>query len=402
MKKIRGLTGPMGPIVLSCALAACGPPTNTQDAGGDVAGDTVTPNDGPVGPSFAVPFVPGISPMDNAPRVIQVTASSETLGQEGFAYTATPAEGDIVFVDGWEVRFTSILLSVSGVRLDLPAGNAADQSMVGAAVAREPRTFAIDLKKMGNFPGAGGGTETSIPLFAFTQTGAGAPLDPMVRYAFSFDVVNASANATNVNLTQAQFADYNEMIAKQWSTLVSGTATYRGRAPEPMSAAASYPQSVGFRFGFSAPASYINCNNPDNGMDSAPGVAPRTTGPVRAQVTFHTDHFFWLRLNVEDPPLHFDQFAARARMMGANAEVSLEDLQGVAPTNLMDRMNRPIVDRGEQTMGYMRRTERLAGEPNGATGVDDMRTFVAFAARGMGHMNADGLCAIRPLGALRP
>jgi hypothetical protein len=383
------------------ALVHCSPTPPPPD-GGDAAvvADGSSPSDASVGPAFERPFDPGITPMTNTARTIQVTVSSEQLGQEGFAYTPMPGMGEIVFVDGWEVRFDQILGTIGDIRLNMPGSNPSDMSVVGAEVLREPRAFAIDVKKMGSFVGAGGAPETSIPLFSMQQTRAGAPLDPTVRYAFSFASVRARGDATNVNLSREQFADYNEMIAKGWTFLLVGNATYRGRAPMPGTPEADYPTTIRFRYGFGAPAEYLNCQNPDNGADGAPGVAPRTTGAVRAQITFHIDHLFWLRLNVEDPPPRFDHFAARARpaAMGAAALSTLDDLMGVSPNNIVDRMMRPVPDRGGQTMGYTAPGPRLIAESNGATSGDDLRSFIAFSSRAMMHLNADGLCFTRPTG----
>jgi hypothetical protein len=384
------------------ALLRCAPAATPAD-GGDASffGDGAAGSDAAVGPMFELPFEPGITRMSNSPGSIHVTVSSEQLGQAGFSYTPTPAAGEIVFVDGWEVRFDQILATIGEVRLNLPGSNPSDLSVVGAEVLRERRAFAIDAKKMGALAGAGGGAETAIPLFAMQQTGAGAPLDPMVRYAFSFATVRARGDATNVNLSREQFADYNEMIARGWTLLLTGTATYRGRTPTAATPEADYPSTIRFRYGFGAPAEYINCQNPDNGADGAPGVAPRPTGAVRAQITLHVDHLFWLRLNVEDPPPRFDHFAARARVgsMGAAGLSSLDDLMGVAPNNIVDRMMRPVSDRGGQTAGYVAPAMRLIAESNGSSGIDDLRSFVAFSSRAMMHMNADGLCFTRPSGA---
>jgi hypothetical protein len=160
---------------------------------------------------------------------------------------------------------------------------------------------------------------------------------------------------------------------------------------------------VRFRYGFSAPASYINCANPENGMGDAAGIAPRTTGAARGQITLHMEHLFWLRLNVEDPAAHFDHLAARATpgAMGQPALSVLDDLAGVTANNIVDRMMRPVADRGDQTMGYTRLGERLTAELNGASGIDDLRGFMAFSARSMAHLNADGLCFVRPPGPIR-
>lgn len=338
----------------------------------------------------------------NTPRTIQVSISSEGFGQQGFPYTAAPPAGEPVFVDGWEVRFTRILVTVKNVRLNAPGASASDPASVGASVALNPRAYAVNVQKAGPVTGASGGEETAIPLFVFTAADSGAALDSTVRYAFSYDTVPATMAATNVNLDDGDQTAYQTMITRGWTQLIEGTATYRGTAPAAGSPFTSYPTAVRFSFGFGAPSTYANCVNPDNGASEAPGVQPSANGRARAQITFHMDHAFWEALGREDPPLHFDPIAARATGSGAMGMVTLDDLMGVVPTNLRDRMNRAVPDRGGQTMGYTpRNAMALSLDPGGTAGINDLRDFVAFSTRASGHLNADGLCAVRPAGALR-
>nr|MBK7070434.1 hypothetical protein [Deltaproteobacteria bacterium] len=222
-----------------------------------------------------------------------------------------------------------------------------------------------------------------------------------MRYAFSYDGVAATPGATNVNLDAAGVALYEQMIRRGWSQYIEGTATYRGAATGLAPAFADYPTAVTFRLGWAAPAQYINCYNPENGGDEMPGVQPSASTAARAQITFHMDHLFWGALGVENPPLHFDQYASRARTTAGVSEVTLDDLQGVAPTNLLDRMMRPVPDRGAQTMGYTPRSaSALSFDLGGTSGIRDLRDFVTFSARSYGHLNADGLCFVRPSGAI--
>ena len=350
----------------------------------------------------ATPVQSAFTMATNAPRTVQVSISSEGFGQQGFAYAAMPPDGEPVFVDGWEVRFTRILVTVKNVRLNGPGTTPSDPAAVGGAVALNPRAYAVNVQKAGPVTGAGGGEETAIPLFVFTAADSGAALDPTVRYAFSYDAVAATMAATNVNLDAGDVTAYQTMVTRGWTQLLEGTATYRGTAPAPGSAFAAFPTAVRFSFGFGAPSTYANCNNPDNGADGAPGVQPSANGRARAQITFHMDHAFWESLGREDPPLHFDPIAARAMGSGAMGVVTLDDLMGVVPTNLRDRMSRAVADRGGQTMGYTaRNAAALSLDPGGTAGINDLRDFVAFSARASGHLNADGLCAVRPSGALR-
>ena len=379
-------------LLAMLTLAACGDDA-TPNGAAPVYPGTDALGDSPV----AAPFTTST----NAPRTIQVSVSSESLGQQGFDYNATPAMGDLVFVDGWELRFTRILVTVKNVRLNERGASVTDPASVGAAVATNPRAYAINAHRAGPLTGASGGGETAIPLFVFTAADSGASLDTATRYALSYDVVAASMAATNVNLDAADLGAYRSMISRGWTLLIEGDATYRGVAPSAGTVFEGYPTAVHFSFGFGAPARYLNCRNPDNGGEDTPGVQPSAVGRARAQLTFHMDHAFWEALNREDPPLHFDQFASRAQSSGGSFSVALDDLVGVIPTNLRDRMNRPVPDRGTQTMGYTARNPAaLSFDTGGASGVSDLRDFVAFSARASGHLNADGLCFVRPSAAI--
>lgn len=350
----------------------------------------------------ATPMAPAFTPMTSAPRTVQVSISSESFGQQGFPWSASPPAGEPVFVDGWALRFSRILVTVKDIRLNGPGTTPSDPAAVGAAVALNPRAYAVNVQRTGSLTGAGGGDETAVPLFVFAAADSGASLDATVRYALSYDLVTATRQATNINLDGDDLTAYQRMIDRGWTQLVEGTATYRGATPAAGSAFASYPTAVSFSFGYGAPARYANCVNPDNGGDATPGVQPSATRHARAQLTLHMDHLFWEALGREDPPLHFDPMAARATGDASAARVTLDDLVGVVPTNLRDRMNRSVPDRGAQTMGYTARNPMaLSLDPGGASGINDLRDFVVYSARASGHLNADGLCAVRSTGPLR-
>lgn len=397
--RLSSVTLVLAVLLSGCSDAPAPSDASVTDAGADVvipSGDAAV-----LPPSFATPAAPAFTATTRDPRTIQVSVSSEDLGQQGFDYTSMPAAGAIVFVDGWELRFSRILVTLGNIRINLPGASTSDQSSVGAAVASVPGSFAVDVQKPGPLTGAGGAPETAIPLAVIRAPSAGGSLDTTVRYAFSYDGVAATPGATNVNLDAAGVGLYEQMIRRGWSQYIEGTATYRGTATGLAPAFADYPTSVTFRLGWAAPAQYINCNNPENGGDESPGVQPSASTAARAQVTFHMDHLFWGALGVEDPPLHFDQYASRARTTAGVSEVTLDDLQGVVPTNLLDRMMRPVPDRGAQTMGYTPRSaSALSFDLGGTSGIRDLRDFVTFSARSYGHLNADGLCFVRPSGAI--
>lgn len=396
------MTAHKGLCLAAALCAACGASPNPSDAGaadGGAADASIDASDASLPQAFRTPVAPAFTSSTSAPRTINVAITGEGEAQEGFDYTASPTPGARVFVDGWELRFARVITTVANVRLNGPGAMPSDRSVVGAAVFTSPRAFAVDLAKRGPLTGSDG--DTAIPLLVISGADGGGALDPAVRYAFSYDLVRASAAATNVNLDGDGVTAYEEMLRRGWTWRVEGTATYRGTPAMAGSAFAAYPTAVRFALGFGADARYVNCDNPDNGADM-PGVAPGAGAAVTAQITVHVDHLFWGALGVEDPPLRFDAFAARARMGDATAEVTLDDLMGVVPTNLRDRMNVVVPDRGGQTAGYTpRNPNALSFDLGGNTGITDLRDFVAFSQRASGHLNGDGLCAVRPVGGFR-
>lgn len=338
----------------------------------------------------------------STPRSVRVSLSGEQYGQNGFPYSANPGPSEPVFVDGWEVDFELYLVSVGNVRLNLPGADPTVRQNVGGLVAQVAGPWIANVHNPGPDVGAAGPPEAAWPLFTFTQGDNGAPLDPTIRYAFSYDFVPASATAQRVGLTAADNADVQTMIDHRWTSLVRGTATYRGRASTATvdPTFRSYPTVVRFTWGWSAPASYVNCHNPSLGEEDIPanrGVQPSTSASARAQMTVHIDHFYWDTANVDSAPIHFDAIAARARMVNGMYQVSFDDLAGASYSAPTDLMGNPVLDRGAQTAGYTR-TGPLLYQLNSATGITDLRTFLAHNARTQGHMNAEGSCYVQPVG----
>jgi hypothetical protein len=194
-----------------------------------------------------------------------------------------------------------------------------------------------------------------------------------------------------------------QMIEHGWVKYFAGTATYRGRIPSESvdPSFRAYPTVVKFAFGFADPARYVNCHNPEIGDEDEPanrGLRPSESGTTRAQLTFHTDHFFWDQADVEGTPLRFDPLAARVSGFGddsAEHDVSMSDLQDVSASALSDRNGKAVRDRGDQTQGY---SPDVGAPPvfgsNGVAEITDLRSFVAYNNRGQGHLNSDGLCLV--------
>lgn len=371
-------------------------------AGAEAPRDAQAPDELPS--DFFTAKRPAFSRSDDEAETIQVSASGEALAQIGYDYSATPGD-EPVFVDGWELRFDRYLVVIERVRVSELGADPDMRSLLGKSVVEQRGPWVVDLHKNGPIVGAGGAPETAVPLAVLR-----ARFDTTRTYAFSYETGPATYAVQNTNLVEADREALQEMIDHGWVKYISGRARYRGRDPNDSldPTFQVYPEQVHFAFGFADPARYLNCHNPEIGEQDEPvnrGVRPNATGAVRAQLTFHSDHFFWDQADVEGTPLRFDALAARAQGFGddpgSSHELRMEDLQGVPPSALVNRRGDPVRDRAGQTEGY----QAGPGAPpvyatNGAAEIEDLRSFVAYNNRGQGHLNSDGLCLVEPNGEL--
>jgi hypothetical protein len=354
-----------------------------------------------------------ISPPDPGANGIWFTASGEVLALGGYPFP--PASADTVaFVDGWALQFSELLVTVDNLRLaqnpDLIPG---DESQTGPEVARITGPWAIDLHKGGPLPGKGGQGEQAVPIASLTgqNENSCAPFDLTQRYAFSFDVIPASVSALNVNLDEQGLADYAEMIAKGYTVLYVGTATFSGNSsgngctpndPEFAKTPLTQGSAVNFRFGFRSPTSYLNCQNPDNqsaapfaGEEYQRGLYALANRSVRAQVTLHTDHPFW-DSTTHDSPLHFDQIAARYTGSTGTLTAVVEELTNVDYTYFTDAQGSAL--RWRDCVG-----SNFVPPDNGTMHFNDTAgavlanyaQFMTYNQRTQGHLNSDGLCYVR-------
>lgn len=376
-------------IMSSVALAACGDDSTMAPA--DMSGVDQPPPQGG----------------------FQMTVSGEELASTGFAFPPAGPD-DPAFVDGWEVKVTSALVVFDHVRLsDNPDKSAADQSQTDGVVAQLDGPWVAQLSASGGIDGKGGAAERAFPFgtLANQNKNGNAPFDPTKRYAFSFDVVAATASATKINLTAADAADYEEMISKGWTVLYQGTATWKGTSCTTTNAAydfASFPKQVKFKFGLKTPTNALNCQNPDNdpaaglgGEEHQRGVQAKQGQTTIAQVTFHLDHPFWESL-VEDAPMKFDQFAALAKMVGGAYVVTQDDLVGVNYTAIKDGSGNAVPWRScvadytppNANPGMGLDSGAVPYNPTGTAtqGLRDLLDYFAYNQTTQTHLNADGLC----------
>ncbi len=357
----------------------------------------------------------GCSSNDKNGSKIQFSASGEVLALAGYDFPPATSD-DAALVDGWEVRFSKLLVTLDHITLsENPDRAASDQSLTGKKVAELDGPWAIDLHQGGPLAGKGGGDEQAFTIATLDNQNlnGGAPFELDTRYAFGFDIVAATDAATKLQLA-ADDPDYAAMVDNGWAVLYVGTATWKGGATCTSSNDGfdfgKLPTRVTFRLGFKSPTSYVNCQNPDNDPANAlgdeeheRGVQVKPNATVVAQVTVHTDHPFWESF-VHDSPAHFDQLAALASADDSgNYTVTLDAAVGVNYT-AFEFAGKPLPWRAclpsytppnaDPQMGFDSLT--IPYDPTGdpTTAMRDYADYLTYDQSTQGHLNSDGLCFV--------
>jgi hypothetical protein len=364
----------------------------------------------------------------NAPLAIDVTVSGETLGENGLPWVPVN-QGDPQFVDGWSVSFEKYIVVIGNIRLSPNAVEYQDWATLNPIAAHKPGPYVIDVHQLST-SGPNGlvgadGEEPAGRLFQFYTQDDGNSFDSSTLYAFSYDTLQATADATLVNLTTEDMAAYQTMVANHWDKYIEARATFVAQGQYPVAAIESkfeslaggvydpgaglysVPPQVHFVFGWDDHTSSLNCINPFNGnMDEANlanrGVQPDDSGAVVAQVTVHTDHVFWDKLKQEGTPLRMDYIAAWA---GSDTSANPLDLGSLADTPLATTFadGTPLPDRApflNNSTGTFTSDQSNTGQVtldlNGVTASDikGLSNFMAFSAQSQTHLNANGLCYI--------
>lgn len=334
----------------------------------------------------------------------QITVSGEDYARTGFPFTAgsSLANGEPpAFVEGWEVRFEHVLVTLANIRLNAdPDLSSTAPEKIGPVVAEDTSAYAVDLVLGGDIPGKSGlPEEKTVAITSFSnETGT---FDPAKRYAFSFDTVAASSAAKLVNLDEVGKKLYADATGKGYAMLYVGTATYKGPKPEPGTVFAKMPTTVKFNLGFANPTSFINCKNTD--YAKVKGTYPRGVQPVAdtvvtVQITMHTDHAFWNQLNTDGTPLFFDAIAANAVGFGTSTEgsVTIDDLADVDITAVRTRTGEPLPSRSAVS-DYAAFPGQVAMDPNGTTFAkkSSFARYLSYAAASAGHLNVFGNCKLQ-------
>ena len=405
------------------------------DAGSD-GSQGVEPGDSEpsVDGGLRAPFSP---PGDPGPGAIYVTASGEANAITGYPFPPPDPGLDTFMVDGWQFASSEYIVNIGTVPLwSNPNLSPTNQSMHGAQVAHLDGPFVVDLHKVGSIPGQGGAGETSTPIGAILNQNdnGNAPFDATSTYGFGFSTVEASYDASNVNLTPDESTDFALMVEKGYSVFYSGTATWMGdEAPGGCTQTGDggydftkVPQSFTFKLGFATPTNYVNCQNmvlqgtPNPGEDYPRGIQVSPSQSAIAQVTVHMDHPFWESF-AEDSPVHFDQIAAQ--YVGVDAgptgipEARVEDMVGVPFYAFTDHTGAPVPWRncsaaygytppgnGQMAFSTLSVPVNPRGTCTGQPNVDYTKDncpairasydFIRYTQSTQGHMNSQGLCFI--------
>jgi len=342
---------------------------------------------------------------------IKFSASGEVLAYAGYDFP--PTSGATGFVDGWQIEFSELLVTLDHLTLsENPDKNPNDQSQTDSIVAQLDGPWVIDLHPKGTLAGAGGGDETAIPFAELDKQNKNGnkPFDPTQRYAFGFDIVTANMQAKNVNLSASQLSnDYQYMISQGYTVYYVGTATWKGDDPANKNGCITQdkgvynfgqniPRQINFKLGFKSPTTYINCQNGNAdaagfpGEEHQRGIAIKSNTTSIAQVTIHTDHPFWQSV-LHDSPAHFDMLGAHADQNGA---VTLEALKGVSYTHVTDVLGRDLPWRGCLSgWSFPDGGAIMHFDDQGISGFADLYDFLTYNQSTQGHLNSDGLCFVK-------
>jgi len=347
---------------------------------------------------------------------VRFTASGEVLALGGYAFP--PADdGDPAFVDGWDVRFEELLVTLDNMTLsENPDRSPTDAAQTERPVARVRGPWAVDLHEGGPLRGKGGSDEQAVAIASIDNQNlnGGAAFDDGVRYAFGFDIVTADDGANQINLDEAARADYATMVENGWSVMYVGTATWKGSDCSTSDRSYAFdglPKMVRFKLGFASPTTYLNCQNPDNDPakplgdeEHQRGISIKSNAATIAQATVHTDNPFWESFE-HDAPAHFDQLAARAKQVDGEWTVTMDDAEALAFTAFEDAGGKRLPWRScldsytppDNALAMHFDSLGIPYEPGGdpTQVLRDYRDFMTYAQSTQGHLNSDGLCFVK-------
>lgn len=290
---------------------------------------------------------------------LAVLLESEDVITEGL----TPGSDVENIQDGWAVTFDKYLATVG----DIDVHFSTDESME----LESEDVFVVDMTQV---PAAG------LSMWTFNGLQEG-------RWEFNYATPGAGDGSTRHD-SVAQ-ADYDEMVANDWTYLIEGELSRADGQSCPPTALATPGTNtpngnmsgdnpcydapmVRFAFGASAETSFGPCE-----IDEMPGFAISADGTQTVAATIHGDHLFFNGFPEGD-----EGGVSRLAQWLADSDLNLdgmvtrEELEAIAPSQL------PEIDTRYQ----------LGGSP--ITPLNDMYDYVISQLKTQGHYQGEGECPV--------
>lgn len=290
---------------------------------------------------------------------LSVLLESEDVIVDGLA----PGEGAENIRDGWAVSFDKYVGTVGDVDVHL----ATDE----AVSARASEVFAVDL--------------TQVPPSGFALWN----IDGLRAGRWEFIYSTPGAGDGSARHDSVEQADYDAMVANDWTYFVDGVLTKAdGQSCPPAALAAPGDRTpngntsggndcydaptVRFIFGAAAETTFGPCE-----IDEVPGFAITDGGTQTVAASIHGDHLFFNGFpeGNEGGVTRLAQWLADCDL-DLDGTVTREELAAIAPSQL------PELDDRYQ----------LGGSP--ITPLEDMSAYVASQLKTQGHFQGEGECPV--------
>ncbi len=269
--------------------------------------------------------------------------------------------------DGWDVTFDRYIATVGDLDMHLSTDEAVD--VEGADV------FVVDMTQV---PSAG------LDLWQFDGMRSG-------RWEFNYRTPGAADGG--MRHSSVSQADFDEMVANDWTYLIDGTLTNAEGESCPPAALAQVGSAtpngnlsgtnpcydvatVRFLFGATAETSYGPCR-----VDEVTGFAVTADGSTSVSMTLHGDHLFFNGFPEGDEGgvMRLAQWLADCDL-NLDGTVTAAELQAIAPAQL------PELDDRFQLGGTT------------ITDLDTMYTYVRAQLKTQGHFQGEGACPVDGVG----
>jgi hypothetical protein len=267
---------------------------------------------------------------------VRVRTSGEGAAKVGYPYDRQGVE--IAFIDGWELRFEKVLVSVREIEL----------TAEGDSVASEG-SWVVDLH-LGD-----------PPLEEFTELAA--------RRWDGFGFVIDAPNEESALGEGVDPVDADRMANEGLSYVIEGSASHPERG------------SVTFSWGLPIAVRHRNCTN---GVDGTSGLVVRENSTTDAEITIHLDHMFWDTLGTEVASLRFDPIWGAD--VDEDGEVTLDELRAQRLSSLTDPSGATLTDEEGSPLVY---------DPGSLPLPDkNLYEYVLVSMASMAHLNGLGLCSV--------